>query len=56
VAEIKSMYPEITIFNYPAGHAFCCEQWINYDATCASTAHDRTELFFNKILNNKSIP
>lgn len=49
VKEIASMYPEITVFNYPAGHAFCCDQWINYDATCADKAHQRTALFFNTV-------
>lgn len=50
VKEIMSMHPEVTGFNYPAGHAFCCEQWINYDAACASLAHKRTETFFNEFL------
>jgi carboxymethylenebutenolidase len=50
VKEINILHPEVIIHNYPAGHAFCCEQWINYDAICAKTAHDRTELFFNKVI------
>lgn len=52
VNEIEKMYPEISIFNYPAGHAFCCEQWINYDASCAKLAHERTEAFLNEFLSN----
>lgn len=46
VTEIKAMHPEITTYHYPAGHAFCCEQGINYHPTCAKIAHDRTDLFF----------
>jgi carboxymethylenebutenolidase len=34
--------PDITVYDYPAGHGFACEERENYDAAAAAKAWERT--------------
>lgn len=51
VAEIKQDHPDITVYQYPAHHAFRCHDGKNYDKSASQLADARTVKFFNKYCN-----
>jgi len=50
VNELRSLHPEVTIYDYPADHGFHCDERGSYDATASRQAMARTLEFFGKHL------
>jgi carboxymethylenebutenolidase len=53
IAEVQAMKaarPELTVYIYPAGHGFNCDQRGSYHAESAKLARERTLAFFRKQL------
>jgi carboxymethylenebutenolidase len=45
VEKVKQARPDVTVYVYPAGHGFNCDERGSYDAASAKTALDRTMSF-----------
>ncbi len=45
VEKVKKARPDVTIYTYPAGHGFNCDERASYDAASAKTALGRTMAF-----------
>jgi len=43
-------HPTVTVYDYPAGHGFHCDERASYDAASSKTAYQRTMDFFGKHL------
>jgi carboxymethylenebutenolidase len=50
VAAHREAHPEATVFVYPAGHGFNCDQRADYDEPSAQLAMERTTHFFSRVL------
>ncbi|MFZ5780691.1 MAG: dienelactone hydrolase family protein [Pseudomonadota bacterium] len=50
VNELRSLHPEVTIYDYPADHGFHCDERGSYDAAASRQAMARTLEFFGKHL------
>lgn len=51
IDQVKAYLPDTEIHMYEAGHAFANDaRPAAYDAAAADLAHERTEVFFNKVL------
>jgi carboxymethylenebutenolidase len=46
VEKIRAQYPQLSIYTYPAGHGFNCDERSTYDKASADTARERTLDFF----------
>lgn len=47
VDKVRAAHPDMSIFLYPAGHGFNCDERGSYDAASAALALERTLLFFD---------
>jgi len=50
IAAIRKAHPEVTVFTYPAGHGFACDQRGAWHAASAHHARERTLAVFNRYL------
>jgi len=50
VAAIREAQPNITVYTYPAGHGFGCEERASYNPEAAKLAQSRTLQFFAEYL------
>jgi carboxymethylenebutenolidase len=50
VAATRDAHPEATIYTYPAGHGFNCDERADYHAESANIAMDHTVTFMTRIL------
>lgn len=48
VSAIKQAQPQATVFTYPAGHGFSCDERGSYEAVSARIARERTIGFFTQ--------
>lgn len=50
VEKIRTAYPQLPLYTYPAGHGFNCSARKDYDAAAAELARKRTLEFFDRHL------
>lgn len=50
VAATREAHPHATVYTYPAGHGFDCDQRADFDEPSAVAALDRTLNFFSRVL------
>ncbi len=48
VNEIRTLHPEVQVFDYPADHGFHCDERGSYDAAASKKAMERTLEFMKK--------
>jgi len=48
VEEVRSLHPDVIVYDYHAGHGFHCDERASYDAGSAKTAYGRTLEFLGK--------
>jgi carboxymethylenebutenolidase len=48
VEQVKKAHPDMSIFVYPAGHGFNCDERGSWDAAQAKLALERTLKFFKE--------
>ncbi|MGB8364312.1 MAG: dienelactone hydrolase family protein [Rhizomicrobium sp.] len=53
VTQFRANRPDVTVFGYPAGHGFNCDERNSYDPQSATLAHERTLFWISQFVEGQ---